>query len=218
MFPHISAFFIVKTLIVVCSLYVLLRWCFYEKQINKNKQTAISFSLFGFSVFMVTGLLHNIEISMGFAFGLFAIFSVLRYRTETLETRDMTYLFTTIALSLITAVAPFNLVEIIFVNAMLCGFAKILELDVWSDNLSVQTLTYEKIDNIKPENKALLLADLQQRTGLDVVNVEIETINFLNDSALLKIFYRREDVPNENCNIHYSQEKNSDKSFSILKK
>lgn len=190
MFEHINITLVYKLCILVTSLFCLLKFSFLKK--SGNKEVFVSFFLFGFSVFFVTYFLSSIEISMGFAFGLFAIFSVLRYRTESLGARDMTYLFTTITLSLITSVSALGVAELALICLVICSFAMLLESELFSEEQQEKEIIYEVIENIKPENHEILLADLKDRTGLDIISIRVNDINFINDSAKLTVKYRGE--------------------------
>ena len=178
--------FIVNTIFLI----VLVRGCYFYS--SKNRLFAVSFMLFGTGVFMVTGLLHSAEISMGFAFGLFAVFSMLRYRTESITIKEMTYLFLVISIALLTAVGPIGLVGISLINMTICAFACVLETGVLFPRTEEKIVRYEKIENIKPQNRAELINDLKQRTGLDVKYLNIESVDFLNDTAQIRIFYESE--------------------------
>ncbi len=178
--------FIVNTIFLI----VLVRGCYFYS--SKNRLFAASFMLFGTGVFMVTGLLHSAEISMGFAFGLFAVFSMLRYRTESITIKEMTYLFLVISIALLTAVGPIGLVGISLINMTICAFACVLETGVLFPRTEEKIVRYEKIENIKPQNRAELINDLKQRTGLDVKYLNIESVDFLNDTAQIRIFYESE--------------------------
>jgi hypothetical protein len=146
-------------------------------------------------VFLVAHLLSRIELGVGFAFGLFALFGILRYRTETVPVRDMSYLFVVIALGLINSVGQEELtyVDLLLANGVLIAVLFVLTNLWWPRSADSHELVYERIDNIRPENRSLLVADLQQRTGLDVTDVEVTSINFLNDTAQLRVVYSRAD-------------------------
>jgi len=176
--------FIINTIFII----VLVRGCYFSH--SKNRPFAASFILFGTSVFMVTVLLHSAEISMGFAFGLFAVFSMLRYRTESITIKEMTYLFLVISIALLTAVGPIGLLGISIINAIICIFAYMLETGFLLPLIEEQTIRYEKIENIKPESRADLINDLKLRTGLKIKNLNIESVDFSNDTAKIRIFYK----------------------------
>ena len=176
--------FIVNTIFII----VLVRGCYFQH--SKNRPFAASFILFGTSVFMVTGLLHSAEISMGFAFGLFAVFSMLRYRTESITIKEMTYLFLVISIALLTAVGPIGLLGISIINVIICSFAYILETGFLLPLTEEQIIRYEKIENIRPESRTELINDLKERTGLEIKHLHVESVDFLNDTAQIRIFYK----------------------------
>jgi len=174
-------------LINTVFLAVLLRGIFFRHSPKRN--FLFGFFMFGTGVFLVTHLLQGVEISMGFAFGLFAIFAMLRYRTETISIRDMTYLFLVIVISLLNGVGPLTPAGAAFVNAILCMIVAIGETRLFAPRVFEKKIRYENINNIRPENYHLLVADITQRTGLNVTNIEITDIDFLSDIANLQISY-----------------------------
>lgn len=175
-------------LINTVFLAVLLRGIFFRYSPKRN--FLFGFFMFGTGVFLVTHLLQGVEISMGFAFGLFAIFAMLRYRTETISIRHMTYLFLVIVISLLNGVGPLTPVAAAFVNAILCIIVAIGETSLFAPRIFDKKIRYENINNIRPENYHLLVADITQRTGLNVTSIEITDIDFLSDVANLQISYR----------------------------
>ena len=126
---------------------------------------------------------------MGAAFGLFAVFSMLRYRTEGISTKDMTYLFLVIAMGLITALSKGNWIEISFINLIIIIFTFALETTVFMKKEVSQTIQYENIEMIKPALRAELLADLENRMGIKINRISIGKIDFLRDTALIRVFY-----------------------------
>jgi hypothetical protein len=186
-FGLLSGQFIPLLLINTIFLAVLLRGIFFRHSPKRN--FLFGFFMFGTGVFLVTHLLQGVEISMGFAFGLFAIFAMLRYRTETISIRDMTYLFLVIVISLLNGVGPLTPVGAAFVNAILCFIVAIGETSLFAPRVFEKRIRYENINNIRPENYHLLVADITQRTGLNVTNIEITDIDFLSDIANLQISY-----------------------------
>jgi hypothetical protein len=139
------------------------------------------------------------ELSTGFGFGLFAIFSILRYRTDGLPIKEMTYLFAAIVLGVINAVSSkeIGFAEIFVSNFLIIAVVWVMET-YWLDKYNAsKNVLYEKIELIKPENRALLIDDLRKRTGLQVVDVSIGKIDFLNDTAVLKIYYKEDKTHQE---------------------
>jgi hypothetical protein len=179
--------FLIRFAINMAAIFVLVRFCYFK--FSQHRSYASSFILFGMGVFLVTGQLSSIDISMGFAFGLFAIFSMLRYRTESIDIKEMTYLFLVISIALLAGVGAMGHVELIVITAVICAMAYITETSLFLPMLSEKTVDYEKIENILPERREELLADLRERLGLDIQNVEIGSVDFLRDTARLKVQY-----------------------------
>jgi hypothetical protein len=187
MFNSLDVNFCLRFLINTLSLFVLVKYCYYRR--TPSRDFLFSFFLFGTGVFIVSYLLRSVEVSMGFAFGLFAIFSMLRYRTETISIKSMTYLFLVITVSLLSAVGQTGIIELILLNALICACTGLAESKTLTPRLAEKIIQYEKIENIRPQNRKHLLDDLQLRTGLEIRNVLIEKIDFLRDTAMLRIFY-----------------------------
>ena len=179
--------FFIRLLINMVGIFVLVRLIYFRTA--KQRAYASSYILFGLGVFLITSQLATIEISMGFAFGLFAIFSMLRYRTESINIKEMTYLFLVIAMSLLSGVSYANYLELALLLSLICLFAHITEISLLLPQLEEYTVEYEKIENIVPARREQLIADLGERLGLDVRTVQVESVNFLRDTASLKIQY-----------------------------
>lgn len=145
--------------------------------------------MFGTGVFAITYVFQLVEISLGFAFGLFAIFSMLRYRTDLLSIREMTYLFLVVVMALLGAVSPLSLLELLLVLTLIVGAAVLSERRVIAIQPSVLQVRYEQIALIQSPLRDALLADLQQRTGLKIIDVKVDSIDFVQDSAMLSLWY-----------------------------
>lgn len=126
---------------------------------------------------------------MGAAFGLFAVFSILRYRTEGISAKDMTYLFMVIAMGLVSAVNKGTFFETALINSLIILGAYALDGSMIMRNEQTQVIQYENIEMIKPENELMLIEDLKKRTGLPIHKVSIAKINFLKDSATVTAYY-----------------------------
>ena len=133
--------------------------------------------------------------SLGAAFGLFAVFSMLRYRTEGISTKDMTYLFIVIAIGLICAVSKGTYFELSLITAILIAFTYALDGNWLVRNELVKTIQYENIELIKPENYNSLIDDLKKRTGLNIHRASVNRIDFLKDIAVVKIYYYEDSMP-----------------------
>lgn len=180
--------FLCRYSILLVSTLILLRAIYFR--ISPDRESVFSFFLFANGVFLVTYLLHDIELSMGFAFGLFAVFAMLRYRTEPISIRDMTYLFVVIGIALMSSLAPLSYLELIAIMALLCALSGIGETRLLAPRVVQKLIVYDNVHNIKIENNAALIADLKLRTGYDIVKVEVGRIDYLCDSAQLKIYCR----------------------------
>jgi hypothetical protein len=191
--------FILKLFINIISISTLCYGCYYR--LNKNSNVAGSFLLFGVGIFIITNLLHGVDMSMEFAFGLFAVFTMLRYRTDTISIKEMTYLFLVTAIALLTAVSSLSIPELLALNGLICFIAFIVDMRFLRSRFSVQSVSYERINNIKPENRSILIEDLRSRTGLNVVAVEIMHIDFLKDTAELNVKYLPESISVQAANV-----------------
>jgi len=187
----LGTFFLVRLLINTASVIVLVRFCYYPY--SRHRAHAMSFVLFGTGVFIVTALLHSADISMGFAFGLFAVFSMLRYRTESITIKEMTYLFLVISIALLSGVGQMVWWELCLLNGLICLMAYISETSAILPMLHDREILYENVANIAPDNKKALIADLREKTGLDIQFVETLSVDYLRDTARLKIHYAPQD-------------------------
>jgi hypothetical protein len=207
--------FLSLLLINLVSVLVLMRGIYYRY--STNRDSLLGLTMFGIGVFLVAHLLHDIEMSMGFAFGLFAVFSMLRYRTESIPVRDMTYLFLVIVIALITAVVPAAAIEIFMVNMLICVLARLAETKLLAPRTHDKLVIYENIDNIKAENHPRLIEDLVQRTGLDIYRFEIEKIDFLRDTAFLRVFYH-ENSATESASVNIAGSESTDSPRDAVSK
>lgn len=177
--------FILNLMVVI----VIVRGFYYPHQ--RDKQYVFTLIVFNTLIFFVVGLLKSGELSVGAGFGLFAIFSILRYRTDTIPIREMTYLFILTALGVINALL-FNTssyAEFVLVNVAVIVVLLVLEKGWGFQYDARKVVIYERIDLIRPENHGLLLADLQERLGLPIRRIEIGTLNFLRDTAKISVYY-----------------------------
>lgn len=167
----------------------IIRFIYYPA--SQNKSYVFAFLVFNTVIYFVMTMLTRIELSLGVGFGLFAIFTVLRYRTEEIPIREITYLFLTIALPVMNSslASGGNFDRLIVANATTIVLLYVLEHE-WGFKFELsKRITYEKIELVTPANMVALLDDLRQRTGLAVKRVEIGRIDFLRDTAELRIFY-----------------------------
>lgn len=177
--------------------FIIVRLIYYP--LHKNKDYLFTYFIFNSIIFLILYVMNNVKMEFGVSFGLFAVFSILRYRTEDIPIKEMVYLFIIIAVALVNAMSTkkVSVAEIAFANIMILVMIYTLE-NIWlMRHESTRTIVYEKIDLIKPENYSLLLQDLRERTGLNVHRAEIKNTDFQTDTARITIFYYLEKV-NEN--------------------
>jgi hypothetical protein len=185
---HLSFYFFLRLLVDVISMIILIRFIYFP--VYRKSDYFFTFFMFNVTIFIITHLLNSESgFSMGAAFGLFAIFSMLRYRTEDISARDMTYLFIVITLGLISSVNQGNLLEIVIIDIIIVALAFLLDGGVLIKTERMQLVQYEKIELIRPENREILLNDLKDRTGLNIKKISIDRIDFLRDTALIKVYY-----------------------------
>lgn len=183
-----------RMLVDIAAVFVLVRFIYYP--IYKNKELFFTFIIFNMIIFLISFLLNKVDLSIGAAFGLFAVFSMLRYRTENISIKDMTYLFLSIAIGLVSAVTKVKGVpdhlEYVFaaiINAATLLITYILESNVFLKKEMSQLITYENIDLVQSERHEELLSDIRRRTGINAHRISIQRINFLKDAADIKIYY-----------------------------
>ena len=170
-------------------LFIIVRVIYYR--IKDEKDYVFTFFMFNILTFFICYLLRKVPMEMGFALGLFAVFGILRYRTEAIPIRQMTYLFIVIGLSMINSLANKSIswFEILLANGIITIITYLIDR-VWFSTIELtKTILYEKIELIKPENEQELIEDLKQRTGLQIVAVKIDKVDFLRDTAQIKIYY-----------------------------
>ncbi|MGN1173668.1 MAG: DUF4956 domain-containing protein [Muribaculaceae bacterium] len=169
-------------------MWIIIHWFYYRKA--RRRDYYFTFALISVSIFFLIFLLGSVKMKIGFALGLFAIFGIIRYRTEQMPVREMTYLFVLIAISVINALSTsISLAELILTNLIFIFCIWFSESNKWLRHVSNKLVQYDKIELIKPEKRDELIADLRERTGLNVISVEVGSIDFLRDTALLKIHY-----------------------------
>ena len=184
----------IRLLIDLVSTYILMQFIYFR--FYKNKDLLFTYFVFNIVIFTISFLLNRVEISMGAAFGLFAVFSMLRYKTEEISIKDMTYLFLTIAIGIVSAVTRLKGVEDVYEYLFLIAIifsmilvALMLESNWFMKQEVFKTVYYEKIELIHPSKYDEFLEDLRSRTGIDIHRAEVQKIDFLRDTAQIKIYF-----------------------------
>jgi hypothetical protein len=172
---------------------IIIRFIYYPK--TKRKDYLFTYFLIGLITFFLCFALKKLDIDIGMGLGLFAIFGIIRYRTNPIEIKEMTYLFIVIGISVVNALAKkqISITEVMLLNGAVVFLTWALEY-VWLLKHEVRkTIVYERIDLIKPELYNEMKQDLEDRTGLKINRFEVGKINFLNDTATVRIFYFDDD-------------------------
>ena len=164
----------------------------------KGNDFVFTYFMFNTLIFFFAYILGNLDINMAFGFGLFAVFAILRYRTDPIPIKEMTYLFIVITIGVINALSTNQVIfeELLFANAAIVVMTFLLE-KYWVSNLVVKdyrikTIVYNDMDMIKPENYQKLLDDVVKKTGLQIIDCKVGRINFLENWANVKIYYKKE--------------------------
>ncbi len=169
---------------------IIIVWVYYRRY--RNREMVFTFYVLNVITFSLCALLRKTPMDMGFALGLFGIFGILRYRTEAIRTRDLTYLFIVLGLAIVNAVAnkKISLSELLLVNVAICALVTVIELSGESRRCSSTPVKYDRLELLRPDRRDDLLADLRDRTGLDVLRVDVNEIDMLRDSADITLHYR----------------------------
>lgn len=190
--------FLLRLLLHVVVTLIIVHFLYYSR--SKRADYYFTFVILALSTFMVVALLGNVKLKAGVALGLFAIFSIIRYRTESMPVREMTYLFGIVAISVVNALGGdamgwlgLIVIDVIFVIAI-----ALAELTRKMKHLACKYVKYDRIDLILPAKREELIADLEARLGIKVVKVDVGTVNFLKDMALLKVYYEPLDGNEDN--------------------
>lgn len=179
--------FFVRILINFLAVLILFRWIYYPRY--KNADNVFTYFIFSTIIFLITYLLNRAEMSIGAAFGLFAVFTMLRYRTENISAKDMTYMFIAISLGLINAISKGGWDEFIMINVIVILATRLLESNLLFKRQNTKTVVYDNIALIKREKLKELLEDLEVRLGKKIHHVDLGDVDFLKDSVIIKVSY-----------------------------
>ena len=170
--------------------FVIVRVLYFSA--NRRKDYLFTFIVFNLLTFFICFLLRKVPMELGFALGLFAVFGILRYRTEPIPIKEMTYLFIVIGLAMINALAnkKISWAELMFVNSTILLVTFSFEKLWFNNEVQSKNIVYERIDLIKSSHRVAMIEDLRDRTGLDIVKIQVGKIDFLRDTATVTIFYK----------------------------
>ena len=184
-----TEYFLLRLLINTVTMIILIRFVYYNIYVKRDFY--FTFFLINFIIFLLAYMLEKTKAfsSLGGAFGLLAAFSLLRFRTESITTKDMTYLFIIMTIGLLNSIMKGTYIEIIGLNALIILAVFIVDGNRLMRNQKTKTIEYNSIENIKPENHPQLIEDLRARTGLDIQKISIEHIEFGKNRVVIKIYY-----------------------------
>jgi len=174
---------------------IIIHFFYYKK--SRRVDYYFTFIIISVSMFFLIYLLGSVKLKIGFALGIFAIFGIIRYRTEQVPIREMTYLFTITAISVINALSvQMSYTQMVATNLIIILVIWGLETSRWLKHTSSKMVLYDRIQLILPEKEPELIADLKKRTGLNILRIEIGHIDFSRDIAFIKVYYEsdREDM------------------------
>ncbi|UPT65633.1 MAG: DUF4956 domain-containing protein [Sphingobacteriales bacterium JAD_PAG50586_3] len=183
----LNGLFFLRLLIDIVFVAILIRFVYYKNY--RKGDTVFTFFLFNVVIFIITYLLNIVDISLGAAFGLFAVFSMIRYRTEDISAKDMTYLFIVIAIGMITAIAKESMLELCLLNGFIVGLTFALDRNFFFLNEQEKVIESVDLELIKPENRLLLLSTLKEKTGYDVHRITVSKIDLTKNKAIIRAYY-----------------------------
>ena len=191
---------VIRFLLNTAVIALIVRVFYYPK--SRRRDYFVTFILISISVFLLIFLMGGVKLKVGFALGLFAIFGIIRYRTESVPIREMTYLFLIIAVSAINGLATsISYVELLATNLLFLISIWAMESNRWVKHMASKLVMYDNIALITPEKEPELIEDLKKRTGLDILRVEVGAIDFSKDTAMVKIYY--EPLTNEVNSVNH---------------
>lgn len=184
---EVNPVFVAKLIVDLVGVYILTRFIYLKK--HHRTDLFLTFFSFNIIVFFICYLLNRVDLSTGAAFGLFAIFSMLRYRTEGISAVDMTYLFLCIAIGLVMAVSTGSFFEHLVLAGFVLLMTYLLEKGFVAKRRSKMTVMFEKPELVHPDRKKELIDELEKRTGLKIFEVEVGDIDYLKDAVILQVHY-----------------------------
>ena len=184
---------------------IIIHKLYYPK--SQRRDYYFTFALISLSIFFMIFLLGSVKIKVGFALGLFAIFGIIRYRTEQMPVREMTYLFVLIAVSVINALAvTLTYGELLLTNILFVCSIWLFEDIPWVKHVNEKLVKYDRIDLIQPEQYEEMKADLEKRLGFSIIRFEVGSVDFLKDVAMVKVYYNGDGINSVNRMVKFPKE------------
>ena len=177
-----------RLLINVVTIGIIVHAFYYPKA--KRRDYYFTFSIIGVSIFLLIYLMGGVKLKIGFALGLFAIFGIIKYRTEQVPIREMTYMFVIIAVAAINGLATsVSYFELLGTNLIFIIALAICENTKWMKHVPSKLIKYDNVKLVAHGKEDELKADLEKRLGLKIIRIEVGNVDFLKDSAIIKIYY-----------------------------
>ena len=202
-FGHIN---VINFLISTVMVWIMVHFLYYSK--SKRRDFYFTFMLIGiviyFLVYFMIFVLEDLKgkTGIGIGIGLFGIFSIMRYRTDAMPVREMTYLFSIICMAVINALGTeISLLEMLVPNIIIVGAVALCESFLLRSKQATKLIQYDRVARIKPECREHLKADLEERTGLTIDSLEVGAIDYLRDTAIIKIYYHD---PQANAELNHT--------------
>ncbi len=187
--PNDLSDFLIRYGLNLGVILILVMVIYYPR--HRNKDFVFTFLLFNTVNFLICFMLSSVKLKMGFAFGLFAIFSILRYRTVTVPIREMGYFFLSVTIGIINSLAQVDdgFATLLISNGLILAMSYVLDRMLSLDHENFKQIKYERIELIHPEKRPEMMEDLKKRTGLPIHRIELISVDFLRDVALVNAFY-----------------------------
>lgn len=173
-------------------LLILARYLYFPS--TQNRDMTFSHLMLGTMIFLVAHFMNHVKLSLGFAFGVFAIFRILRFRADAIGIKDLTFMLVIIATAVMNSLTKLSVPEFILVNSLIVTITALAQSQIFIRPSYMKLIEYEKIELIQPERRTELFSDLEKRTGLKIERIEVGDLDFLKDVATIKIFHRQPDV------------------------
>lgn len=181
---------LIRFAITLAFLFVLIAVIYFRY--SKKERFVFTFFLIGIIVFFICSMLKGVDIAIGMGLGLFAIFTILRFRTRNFSLKDMAYIFTVIGISVINSVnmPGFPFFGFLIINSIVVLATFVLEEVIRKNSFDKQSIIYDELELLKPGNKHKLLKDLSSRTGQAILRIKIVKVDFKRETAELEIYYK----------------------------
>ena len=189
-FSYIPTEMLVRFTFNLIVAYVIIKLIYHRD--HKGNDFVFTYFMFNSLIFFFAYILGNLDVNIAFGFGLFAVFAILRYRTDPIPIKEMTYLFIVITIGVINALSANNVAfsEVLFANTAIVVLTYLLER-YWVNNLlKSKAIVYGELDKISPEKNQELIDELSEKTGLSLLRAKVGRVNFKNNRVNIRVYYK----------------------------